>query len=65
MASVVESLYEELRDYHNATGDSRAGALVSVLYDAAESAKTEEHKAQVESRKAAEKEASKAEAGGN
>ena len=61
MASVVESLLEELTDYHNVTGDARAGALVSVLYDAAASAKTDNYKDQVESRKTAEKQAANAE----
>lgn len=63
MATAVEALYDELRDYHNVTGDARAGALLSVLFDAKESAQTEEYKAQVESRKAAEKAAAKAESG--
>lgn len=59
MASVVASLLEELNDYHNVTGDARAGALISVLYDANESAQTDEYKEQVKSRKEAEAAAAK------
>lgn len=32
MAS-VGTLLKELKDYHDETGDARAGALVSLLYD--------------------------------